>query len=71
MKCCSEKIVRAIACLIVGVVFGTAAIQVLVHDGPYIRDGFIRVMEQPGFGVENARTSNCHVSNNFTRGTPQ
>ena len=26
--------------------------QVLVHDGPYIQDGFIRITEQPGFGVE-------------------
>jgi L-alanine-DL-glutamate epimerase-like enolase superfamily enzyme len=26
--------------------------QVLMHEGPYIQDGFIRVTEQPGFGVE-------------------
>jgi len=26
--------------------------QVLVHEGPYIQDGFIRITEQPGFGLE-------------------
>jgi len=26
--------------------------QVLMHEGPYIQDGFIKVTEQPGFGVE-------------------
>ena len=26
--------------------------QVLMHDGPYIQDGFIRITDKPGFGVE-------------------
>ena len=26
--------------------------QVLLLDGPYIQDGFIRVMDNPGLGVE-------------------
>ena len=26
--------------------------EVLVHDGPYIQDGFIRITDKPGLGVE-------------------
>jgi L-alanine-DL-glutamate epimerase-like enolase superfamily enzyme len=38
--------------------------QVLSHEGPYIQDGFIKVTEQPGFGVElNPDVVKAHLAN--------
>ena len=37
--------------------------QVLVLDGPYIRDGFVQVSDKPGLGIElNADVVKAHLA---------
>jgi L-alanine-DL-glutamate epimerase-like enolase superfamily enzyme len=36
--------------------------QLLLLDGPYIRDGFVRVTDKPGLGIElNPDTVKAHL----------